>query len=213
MSDPLFLQAVSSLSASDNRYEAAVEWLCLNLDNAQLPPGFGGAKQAKMVVVGGNSNDPGNENSIYFRERARRLQAYCFPDDAIREALIETRADETTALHSLLQSLYPVDAFEYDKVPDDIRGDGKENVIEQARQQVEEEMMALEAIFQPEEYTKVSDTIIRFSAKLDRVAGVSECELLIPRTEDSIYYPFHPIYVAFKNSYVSEIPLQNPLPR
>jgi hypothetical protein len=81
-------------------------------------------------------------------------------------------------------------------------GEGKESVIEQAKQQVEEEIMALEAIFQPEEYTKVSDTVIRFAAKLDRVVGVCECEFIVPSTDDDIYYPFHPIYVAFKNMYV-----------
>lgn len=69
--------------------------------------------------------------------------------------------------------------------------------------------MALDAIFQPEEYTKVSETVIRFTAKLDRIAGISECECIIPNTEDNIFYPFHPIYVAFKNMYVPILSVHN----
>jgi hypothetical protein len=117
-----YFQAVEALNASNNKFDEAVEWLCLNLDNAELPPGFGGVKQAKLVVLSGDSNDPSNEHSMHFRERARRLQIYAFPDEAIREHLIESRGDETKALHSLLQTLYPVDAFEYEKIPDDVRG-------------------------------------------------------------------------------------------
>lgn len=186
------------MNATNNKYDESVEWLCLNLSNADLPPGFGGAKQSKLGVLV-SSNDPSHENSMHFRERFRRLQPYAFPDEQIKAHLLDAAGNEMTALYSLLRSLYPVDAFDFEKIPEDVRAEGDEALKEQINQQREEEMMAIESIFAPEEYTKVSPSLIRFTAKLDRVPGLSECEFHIPESGEGSSYPFHPILVCFKN--------------
>jgi hypothetical protein len=112
----------------------------------------------------------------------------------VERALPRFQFDEKATLYYLLTQLYPENLFDASLVPMD-----DPNLREQLNEQVQDEIMALESIFAPEEYTKVDDELLQFPMKLDSVEGQSIVEVIIPKNG---YYPYHPALVAYKNKFV-----------
>ena len=150
--------AQMALVKANNDFEEAVEWICINLPNEQLPKNFVTQRTVEVFDIHGSAFDRS--------EAIRKLMEYGFTKKQCQEALSLNGFEEEYARIELLKTFYPLDVWKISQ--DAYSEDLHESDIQTARS---DERFELETILAEGEIVEIANDVIRLS-----VCNTSTCK-------------------------------------